>query len=150
MWVLTPEHPWCLRSTALKVGGGEGAVLCVYVCGLCGSPLHQGHLTDIYGTDSYVLPHDTTRVQISGGWVRVLRQIQMSSSDLHQRCVFPSASLSWSVQTAALTCRYNILHLVKTLDRNALMDVFCFVFCFVYSFSFFFSKENYIEMRFYL
>lgn len=102
----------------------------VYVCGLCGSPLHQGQFTDIYGTDSYVLPHDTTRVQISGGWVRVLHPIQMSSSDLHQRCVFPSASLSWSVQTAALTCRYNILHLMKTLDRNALMDGFFFVlFC---------------------
>lgn len=38
-------------------------------------------------------------------------------------------------------------HIMKTLDRNTLMDVF---FCFSFFCFFFFPKKSYIEMRFYL
>lgn len=102
--------------------------------------------------DAHLLPRAATRVQISGS-----RDGSAASDTVEllwpsagrQGRVFPSASLfcrgqSWTDgrlnQPQAIFWR-NIFQHVKTLDRNALMDgVFLFVF----------SKENYIEMRFYL
>lgn len=119
-------------------------------------PPHQGQHTDEQGTqqDAHLLPQATTRVQISGSrsgdtvkhlWPSNSAGLRSGVSDefSHQPLCSRSEPDSRPTRPAAgrfLTSQHRPAR--GDSDRNALMDVsFCFVL---------FSKENYIDERFYL